>query len=319
MPSVDVRASNDVRVVSLGSGSSGNAVLVQTGRTAVLVDAGMPVRTLTSRLAQVGVTPRMLSAVLLTHEHSDHACGAVAFATRHELPLVADPRTLAAVLAIAERAAPTSEPTRSSLPKHVVDRTELAVGAATKLHDLQISSFPISHDAVAPCGYVLTTGAWRVCVVTDTGVADGAMLEAMRGAHLLVIEANHDRQRLVAGPYPWSLKQRILSPTGHLSNEQTGEALIRVLDDSPCWVWLAHLSRTNNSPDLARSHVRERLLRHGLRHIAVQVAPPGVGPIWDSATLWQTGTPASADVASPTPVAIGTVAPTRPRPADTAL
>jgi hypothetical protein len=103
---------------------------------------------------------------------------------------------------------------------------------------------------------------------------------------LLMVESNHDRDRLLNGPYPWHLKQRILSPTGHLSNDQTSEALLRVLDDAPRWVWLGHLSRTNNTPDLARAHLRERLRQAGLRHIEPQVSPPSVGAVWDSATLW---------------------------------
>lgn len=267
-----------MRVVSLGSGSSGNGVLVQTGRTAVLVDAGFPVRTLVSRLRQAGVTPGMLSGVLLTHEHSDHACGAAALARRYGIPLVADPRTLRAVLEQPRTAAEEQE--------RAVERVELPVGRTTKLHDMEVRGFPISHDAVAPCGYVLATGAWRVCVVTDTGEARMEMIEAMRGAHLLVIEANHDVERLRTGPYPWSLKRRILSPTGHLSNEQTAQALLSTLDDGPRWVWLAHLSRTNNTPDLARAHVRVNLRQAGLGHVQVDVAPPGVGPVWDSAALF---------------------------------
>lgn len=266
-----------MRVVSLGSGSSGNAVLVQTSRTAVLVDAGFPVRALIGRLRQAGVTPGMLAAVLLTHEHSDHACGAADFARRHGIPLVADPRTLKAVL----------EQPRTAAGERIgqVERLELPVGRATKLQDLEVRGFPISHDAAAPCGYVLATGAWRVCVVTDTGEARVEMIEAMRGAHLLVIEANHDVERLRTGPYPWPLKRRILSATGHLSNEQTAQALLSVLDDSPRWVWLAHLSRTNNTPDLARAHVKMSLRQAGLGHVRLDVAPPDVGPVWDSATL----------------------------------
>lgn len=281
-----------MRVVSLASGSSGNALLVQTGRTAVLVDAGLSARTLTSRLRQVGVTPHMLSAVLLTHEHSDHASGAIAFASQHELPLISDPRTLAAVFE-QPAAARWAVQSGQTLIARTIDRVELTVGTSTKLHDLAIRSFPVSHDAVAPCGYVLSTGAWKVCIAIDTGETHEPMIEAMRGAQLVVVEANHEKERLLAGPYPWHLKRRILGSTGHLSNEQASQALLRVLDDRPCWVWLAHLSRTNNTPDLARAQVRDALLRQGLRHIALQVAPPGVGPIWDTSALWGSLQPAA--------------------------
>lgn len=269
--------SGSVRVVSLGSGSSGNALLIQTSRTAVLVDAGFGPRTLASRLRQAGVTPGGLGAILLTHEHSDHACGAAAYAAQHRIPLVSDPRTLAAVLA--QRQAQALHAMRG------VERVELRVGMSTRLHDLEVRSFPISHDAVAPCGYVVSTGAWSVCVVTDTGECIPPVVEAMREAHLLVVEANHDRERLLAGPYPRHLKYRILSPTGHLSNAQTSEALGQALDDGPRWVWLAHLSRTNNTPDLARAHVRQYLRERGLGHVEVQVSPPAMGPVWDSSAL----------------------------------
>ena len=109
-----------------------------------------------------------------------------------------------------------------------------------------------------------------------------------------MIEANHDKARLLAGPYPWYLKQRILGPTGHLSNEQTGEALTQVLDDGPCWLWLAHLSRTNNTPDLARAQVSEMLRSRGLKHIKPAPLPREIGPVWDTASLWG-GEPAPAD------------------------
>jgi phosphoribosyl 1,2-cyclic phosphodiesterase len=266
-----------VRVVSLGSGSSGNALLVQTGRTAVLVDAGFGPRILASRLRLAGVMPKTVAAVLITHEHADHACGAAAFAAQQGIPLIGDARTLKAVCAQAEA--------RADGPIRSVERVELPLAQSTKLGDLEVRSFPISHDAVAPCGFRLATGAWSVCVATDTGEAQAPVIEAMRGANLLVLEANHDRDRLIAGPYPWSLKRRILSPTGHLSNAQAAEALVSVLDDGPRWVWLAHLSKTNNTPDLARTQVRDYLRQRGIGHIAPQVAPPGLGLVWDSAAL----------------------------------
>jgi phosphoribosyl 1,2-cyclic phosphodiesterase len=266
-----------VRVVSLGSGSSGNSLLVQMGRTAVLVDAGFGPRILAGRLRLAGAMPKTIAAVLITHEHADHACGAVAFAAQHGVPLIGDGRTLKAVCAQAEA--------RGEGPIRPVERVDLPVAQSMKVGDLEIRSFPTSHDAVAPCGFRLATGAWSVCVATDTGEAQAPMIEAMRGASLLVLEANHDHDRLIAGPYPWPLKRRILSPTGHLSNAQAAEALVSVLDDGPRWVWLAHLSKTNNTPDLARSHVREFLRQRGLGHAVLYVAPPGLGPVWDSATL----------------------------------
>lgn len=280
-----------MRVISLGSGSSGNALVVQAGATAVLLDAGFPVSALVNRMRRAQVTPERISAILLTHEHHDHTSGAVAFARRFGVPLISDPRTLEATLA--QRPRSQIEPT----PPAAIERVELPVGRSTAVNALQVRSFAVSHDAVAPCGFVVSSGAWRLCYITDTGMVSEAMIEAMAESSLLLIESNHDRDRLLNGPYPWHLKQRILSPTGHLANDQTSEALLRVLDDAPRWVWLGHLSRTNNSPDLARAHLRERLRQVGLRHIAPQISPPGVGEVWDSATLWGSAAPDSREQA----------------------
>lgn len=284
-----------MRVACLGSGSSGNALVVRAGRTTVLVDAGFGPRDLVSRLRQAGVTPRQITAVVLTHEHADHARGAAAFAAQHQIPLGGDPRTLDAVRNQADARAAT-------LPAPRFERIEFAVGTATRIGDLEVRSFAISHDAVAPCGYVLSSGAWHVCVATDTGDVGPALVEAMRGAHLLMIEANHDTDRLIKGPYPWPLKQRILSPTGHLSNEQAARALLGALDDGPRWIWLAHLSRTNNTPDLARARVGEFLRGEGLRQVPLQVAPPGIGPVWDSAHLL--GAPRQPELLAPVAAAV---------------
>ena len=268
-----------MRVISLGSGSSGNAIVIQSGNSTVLVDAGFSPRILTSRLREVGLVPSSVQAILLTHEHADHAGGAVAFASHFAVPLISDPRTLKAVCT--QSRAYTGNQSESA-----VERVELPVGGAARVGGLGVRSFPTSHDAVAPCGFLIYSSAWQVCVVTDTGEAQQPVIEAMREAHLVIIEANHDRDRLLSGPYPLHLKRRILSSTGHLSNQQASEALASTLDDGPRWVWLAHLSRTNNTPDLARAQVRDYLRQRGLGHTRIEVAPPAVGPEWDSSTLW---------------------------------
>ncbi|PWT74706.1 MAG: MBL fold metallo-hydrolase [Chloroflexi bacterium] len=274
-----------MRVISLGSGSSGNATVIQSGGTTILVDAGFASRILVSRLRQVGLAPGSVQAILLTHEHGDHACGALALAAAYQIPLVSDPLTRKAV----ERM-PISPESRA-VRNGKIEQVPLDVGRSTRVGTLDVQSFPTSHDAVAPCGFLISGSAWKVCVVTDTGEATPAVVEAMREAHLLVIEANHDRERLLAGPYPLQLKMRILSATGHLSNQQTSEALASTLDDGPRWVWLAHLSRTNNTPALASTQVRDYLRSRGLGHTRIEVAPPGVGPTWDSSALWNPAPP----------------------------
>lgn len=279
-----------MRVISLGSGSSGNALLVRAGETAVLVDAGFPQRILAGRLRQAGVAPEALAAILLTHEHSDHACGARELASRYGIPLVGDARTIAAALAL--------RPRTTGAVIAAPERLELPVGRSLRLGALDVRSFPVPHDAIAPCGYLLSTAAWRVAIAIDAGMVTEPMLEALHPAHLVVLEANHDKDRLLHGPYPWHLKQRILGPTGHLSNEQASQALLRIVDDGPRWVWLAHLSRTNNTPHLARAQVGEYLRAQGIRHVAPLPLPREIGPVWDSAALLAPHQPARPDVAA---------------------
>jgi phosphoribosyl 1,2-cyclic phosphodiesterase len=268
-----------MRVVTLASGSSGNATLVEAGTTRVLVDAGLSAKIMAARLRQAGCQPGDLAGIVLTHEHGDHTTGAVALARQFGIPLLGDARTLAAVLS-----APGA-----ALEAAVADRpvaTEMhAVGSQWRLGALQVTSFAISHDAVAPCGYLIGTAAWRACIVTDCGELDDRILGHLRQANLIIIEANHDRARLLRGPYTPSLKKRILSPTGHLSNDQAAEALWNVVDDTPRWIWLAHLSRTNNTPDLAHTTVTGRLGARRLRVARVAVLPHAFGLAWDSARL----------------------------------
>ena len=166
----------------------------------------------------------------------------------------------------------------------------LAAGTQCTIGDIEVSSFPVSHDAVAPCGYLLSAGGCRVCIVTDTGEVTPVMLEAIAKAELLILESNHDRARLLSGPYPYPLKQRILSPTGHLSNDQAAEAVLCTWrHDSVRWLWLAHLSRTNNTRRLALTSMQKSLQEAGanLAQIHISVLGPEMGMSWDSTQLWQ--------------------------------
>jgi phosphoribosyl 1,2-cyclic phosphodiesterase len=267
-----------MRAPPLASSSSGNATFVQAGDTAVLVDAGLSARVLAARLRQAGCEPARLSGIVLTHEHGDHTSGALALARQYAVPLYGDGRTLAAVAASPQRA----EDAADARPVRLEARP---VGTSWPIGGLQITSFAVPHDAVAPCGYRIATPAWQVCIATDCGELTNGMLDHLRQAHLIILEANHDRARLLRGPYAPSLKRRILSSTGHLSNDQTAEALWSLLDDTPRWVWLAHLSRTNNTPDLAHTTVTGRLGARRLRAARLAVLPPGTGPVWDSTHL----------------------------------
>ena len=329
-----------MRVVSLGSGSSGNAFLVEAGpqgRTRLLIDAGLSARTIVSRLATVGVSPAQLKGILVTHEHSDHVQGIPMLVKRFGLPVIADPRTLAAIETgmmtgtwtsdsgkpvMASRARQdllpsidistttdvvvTSKTIDASNAHQLVSKSvtvattvtpmstalfqkqELLLGSKQLIGDIEVTSFPISHDAVAPGGYLLHAGGCRMCLVTDSGEVTPTMLEAMQYADLLILESNHDYQRLIRGPYPWYLKKRIMSPRGHLSNDQAAEAVLRIWREGGMrWLWLAHLSRTNNTPTIATETMRSHLLaaHANLAHIRIAALPPSMGNTWDSRQL----------------------------------
>src|SRR5947209_10945799 len=276
-----------MRVVSLGSGSSGNALLIEAGpqgRTSILIDAGFQGSVLAERLRRAGGGPGKLAGILVTHEHIDHILGLSHIMKRYAVPAIADPRTLSAI----ERGF-ANEPGLDApeIIKH--DSNALPVGSHRTIGDIEVRSFPVSHDAVAPCGYLLSAAGCRVCVVIDTGEVTDVMLEAISQADLLVLESNHDRERLLRGPYPYHLKQRILSPTGHLSNDQAADAVLRTWrTDSVRWLWLSHLSRTNNTPRLALKSMLANLetANANLAQIHISVLPPGMSCRWDSTQLW---------------------------------
>ena len=276
-----------MRVTSLGSGSTGNALLVEAGpsrRTRLLVDAGLSSHVLLERLRHAGVAPSQLQGVLVTHEHSDHIIGLPSLAYRYAIPAIADPRTLDAVEEIF-----TSDLYRTD-NGGLLQRASLDTGASLVIGDIAVQSFPVSHDAVAPCGYLLRAGGCRVCIAIDSGEVTPSMLEMMSRADLLVIEANHDRQRLLSGPYPYILKQRILSNLGHLSNDQAADALLHTWrPDSIRWVWLSHLSLVNNTPAIALDAVRSRIefAQANLAQVHLTTLPPSMGSTWDSTQLWQ--------------------------------
>lgn len=312
-----------MRVTSLGSGSSGNAYLIEAGpqgRTRLLVDAGFTPRILAERLRLAGCAPGQLRGTLITHEHSDHILGLPMLLKRYHVPVFADPRTLAVVREIFSAGELRSESgalvqleaeisavhlngdgllVREEVtviedvpaPALVEDTlwNALPAGTSCVIGDIEVSSFPVSHDAVAPCGYVLSAGGCRVCIVTDSGEVTPVMLEAIVQADLLILESNHDRARLLSGPYPYHLKQRILSPSGHLSNDQAAEAVLRTWrHDAVRWLWLAHLSRTNNTPKLALTSMQKNLRTAGanLSQIHISVLGRELGATWDSTRLW---------------------------------
>ncbi len=230
-------------VHALASGSSGNATLVRAGRISFLIDVGLPMRKLSAALQKQGLTPADLSGIVITHEHSDHIQSAHAVSKRHGVPLIASERTLAAFYR------------RKTQTPHQI----LPVGDCWAVGDLQIETFPIPHDAADPVGVniIHVPTKQKASHLTDFGHVTETIRRAIRGANLLVLEANHDVYRLQGGGYPGHLKARILSDTGHLSNEAAAHLLCEhALAHGPHTVWLAHLSKENNTPKLALGYAR---------------------------------------------------------------
>jgi phosphoribosyl 1,2-cyclic phosphodiesterase len=248
----------------LGSGSRGNAVLVDTGDSRVLIDAGFPPRVLAARLAAIGVASESIEAVIITHEHHDHVRGAGAGAKRWGWTLYATPGTAAAHRPLA------------SVGARLFD-----AGAAIELSQLTVQSIPTPHDAAEPVAFVVThraSGA-RAGVVYDLGHASPVLRDALTELDVLVIEANHDEGMLRAGPYPPSVRHRIAGSHGHLSNRAAAELAATCAHPGLGHVVLAHLSDSCNDPALAMAAVQSGLKRTVFRG-QVRPAPQDaiVGP-----------------------------------------
>ncbi len=246
-----------LRVVPLGSGSGGNATLVEAGTTRWLVDAGLAARTLAERLEAVGVAPRSLSGILLSHEHHDHARGVERFSTKHRILVVCALETLEAM---------------NLSPRHLAAWEPMVPGRELDLGEIRVDPFPVPHDAACPVGFVLGWRDHRIGIATDLGHATSLVVERLRGCHVLMVESNHDDRMLQDGPYPWTLKQRVGGRLGHLSNEEAADLLARAAGADCRAVVLAHLSGTNNTPALARRAASTALARAGLKRFDMRVA-----------------------------------------------
>ena len=237
-------------VHSIASGSEGNSLLVSAGGTHILVDAGISARRITAALSSLGLTPGDIAGVLVTHEHSDHTAGLATLTKQYRLPLYASGGTAGALCARIPHAADVL---------HLLPRQ----GVLT-LGDAQVTVFPTSHDAAESIDFRFDCGGAALGVLTDTGCVTPETEQALQGVDLLVLESNHDEDWLLSGPYPYYLKQRILSEYGHLSNDAAAEFAIECVRAGTSDILLAHLSDENNSPELAEYTVGRALQSSGL-------------------------------------------------------
>ncbi len=245
-----------LRFSTLGSGSSGNAAFVATSKVRVLVDAGFSFRQLTQRLAAIGEDIDKIDAVLVSHEHSDHAKGLAMLAKKTKAPFY------------------MTEMTATAMDWNGVEaRIEtFPAGSRLAIGDLEIDSFTIPHDAVDPVGFCLRQNGFKLGLVTDLGYMPGSIKHCIQGCDLLLLESNHDLEMLKVGPYPWSVKQRVMSRVGHLSNLAVGDFLASDFDRVARTIILAHLSGNNNHPEIARMFAEQALARAGAGDTRVLVA-----------------------------------------------
>lgn len=244
-----------LRFASLGSGSRGNGTLVQYANSAVLIDCGFSVAETERRLARLGVAPRSLGAILVTHEHSDHASGVARFAAKHGVTVMSS---------VGTRIAAGLGATRT-----------LRAGEAVTVGDLEVTPVAVPHDAAEPLQFVVGDGARRVGVLTDLGHPAPEVIAAFAACEALVLECNHDRALLDGGPYPDFLKARVGGDRGHLSNTQAAALLAGVAHGRLQHVVAAHLSEKNNRPDLAQTALAA-VLGCNPGHIAVAAQATGL-------------------------------------------
>lgn len=251
--------SSALRVCVLGSGSRGNATFVATGRVRVLFDAGFSCRQIQLRLAAIGEDFKALDAVVISHEHSDHVQGLAVLARRTGVRVYMT-RLTQGVL-------------RGGPPETEI--VHFQAGDGFSVEDLDIETFTISHDAIDPVGFCVRRKDCKLGIATDLGYVTDSVRHHLRGSDMIVLESNHDLEMLKAGPYPWELKQRVMSRSGHLSNTAVAEFLSRDWDRRSRAIVLAHLSENNNLPVIAEMDAREALEGVGAGSTDLCVASQG--------------------------------------------
>lgn len=245
---------------TLASGSSGNCVLIQSGATALLVDAGVSCRKITQRLKACGLQPEDLTGILITHEHTDHVAGLNVLLKRREIPIYAT--------------AGTCQIVAQKCPVAAAHLMMIPSSSYFELGELTVTAFPTPHDASDSVGYLLSDGERSVAIATDLGEINDYIREIVADADLVLLEANHDIPMLRTGPYPYLLQERILGVMGHLCNEAAAEFAVYLAQNKTKSFVLAHLSKENNTPELAYAVVADALKQANLlERVNVAVAP----------------------------------------------
>jgi phosphoribosyl 1,2-cyclic phosphodiesterase len=229
----------------LYSGSSGNSIFVASDKSRILIDAGMPGKRIDAALQAINENTNKIDAIFVTHEHSDHIKGVGVLSRKYDIPIYANEETWG------EMASKIGKIKEHNIK--LMDQKHVDIG------DLTVERFSIPHDAINPTGYAVYNENKKACIATDLGNFTEEIKNVIHDSDILLLECNHDVEMLKFGPYPYVLKRRILSNVGHLSNEACGNAIMEILNDKVKKVFLGHLSKTNNYPDLAYKTVENIL------------------------------------------------------------
>lgn len=222
---------------SLYSGSSGNSIFVSSGKARVLIDAGLPGKSIEAALNEIGENPKEIDAMFVTHEHSDHIKGIGVMSRKYDIPVFANEKTW--------------ESMSNSIGKIKEHNIKIMDKESVTIKDMDIVNFSIPHDAACPVGYSVHSSGKKVSIATDLGYFTEDVKANIQDSDVILLESNHDVEMLKFGPYPYNLKRRILSNVGHLSNEACGTAIADMVSEKSKRVILGHLSNTNNYPELA--------------------------------------------------------------------
>lgn len=242
-----------MKLTSIASGSSGNCVFVSSEKTKLLVDVGISAKRIETGLLELGETAKNLSGILITHEHIDHINGLGVMMRRYKLPVFATAGTIDSM----RKSGKLGEVDKNLFYAVKEDET-------FQIDDILIDPSTIWHDATDPVCYSFYSGGVKASIATDLGNFDEYLEEKLANSNILFVEANHDVHMLEVGRYPYPLKQRILGRKGHLSNERCGQLLCKLMHDNLKQIYLGHLSKDNNYPDLAYESVNLELKLHGI-------------------------------------------------------
>jgi len=244
-----------MKLCVLASGSSGNCTFISTGTTRILIDAGLSAKKTRDRLVEIGERVEDVDAICVTHEHGDHIAGLRVLQKKHEIPVYANAGTLAGI--------------RTTKQGSAVACRQFTTGSAFEIGELRLEPFSVPHDAYEPVGFLVRSEVCTVGLATDIGIVTNLLREKLRECHVVVIEANHDEELLHAASRPWSLKQRIMSNQGHLSNRASAGLIADVAGEGLAHLFLAHLSADCNSPAHARRMFETVLADAGHGHVRV--------------------------------------------------